>query len=125
MGAFLVVEVYGLVSEQAGLGQVFGQEKEEFIFENFVNSFGQFVLVAAVGHQAAPLRFFEGCLMGIGDILAAVVEMVNATGGPAPGPVQSGQAAGGMQAGVVVMADYASGKRIGDQAQVAAALAGG
>ena len=55
--------------------------------------------------------------------------MVDAVGGgpagPAHGPVQGGQAAGGVQAGVDVVADDAPGKRIGDQAQVNRALAGG
>ena len=45
--------------------------------------------------------------------------------GPAHGPVQGGQAAGRVQAGVDVVADDASGKSVGDQAQVNRALAGG
>ena len=32
VGLFFVVEVHGLVDQQAGLGQVVGQHKEEFIF---------------------------------------------------------------------------------------------
>ena len=131
MRALLVVEVHGLVDEQAGLGQVIGEHEEEFVFEDAVDPLGQRVLVAvgAVGHRAAQLRLAQGRLVGIGGVLAAAVGVVDGAdggpAGPAHGPVQGGQAAGGVQAGMDVVADDAPGKGIGDQAQVDGALPGG
>ena len=131
MRAFLVVAVHGLVDEQAGLGPVVGEHEEEFVFEHAIDPLGQRVLVAivAVGHRAAQLGLVQGRLVGIGGILAAPVGVVNAPGGgpagPAHGPVQGGQAAGRVQAGVDVVADDAPRIGIGDQAQVDRALPGG
>ena len=136
MRAFLVVAVHGLVDEQAGLGPVVGEHEEEFVFEDAIDPFGQRVLVAiaAVGHRAAPFRFLLGRLVGIGGILAALpgttpVRIVDAAGGGlaglAYGPVQGGQAAGRMQAGMDVMAHNTPGTGIGDQAQADRTLAGG
>jgi len=41
VGSFLVVEVHGLVDEQVGLGQVIGEDAQEFVFQNAVDPFGQ------------------------------------------------------------------------------------
>ena len=79
MGPFFVVEVHGLVDEQAGLGQVVGQHEETFVFEDAVDPFGQRVLVAivAIGCGAAQFGLVQGRLVGIGGVLAAPVGMVN------------------------------------------------
>ena len=44
----LVVTVNSLVDEQAGLGQVVGEHRKKFVFENAVNPFGERVLLAII-----------------------------------------------------------------------------
>ena len=79
MRVFLVVQLYGLVDEQSGLGQVVGQHEEEFVFEDAVDPLGKRVLIAivSVGHRAAQLRFLQGCLVGVGGVLAAPVRFAH------------------------------------------------
>ena len=131
MRAFLVVEVHGLVDEQAGLGQFVGEHKQEFIYQNAVDALGQRVLVAivAVGRRAAQPGLAQGRLVGIGGVLTAAVGMEDVAdrhrAGPAHGPVQRGPAAGRVPAGVDVVADDAPRIGVGDQAQADRALPGG
>lgn len=98
MRCFLVVEVGRLVDEPAGLGLVVGKYQAPFVLADAVAPFSQRVQVAivAAGHRATQLDL-----------------------------VQSGPAPGGVPAQMEVVAADASGQRIGDQAQVHRALAGG
>ena len=102
--------MHGLVDEQTRLGQLVGEDKEEFVFQEAVDPFGQRVLVAivAVGHRAAPLRLVQGRLGGIGGVWTAPVGGMDAAGrsgcGPAHGPFQRQEAAGRVPARVPVVA---------------------